>query len=232
VGRGGRGDPEVTEVPSPGDEVEGEDGLLAADPHLRREAAHLKEGPAADDDSAGHEAEDRRARPVSGQRAVGQDLAEGIGAAAGLDHHPGGHEAERRVGGQGRGGRGEAPRRPPRVVVAEGDERGVHGLHPQVAAGGAEVAPRAEHEGSARAAAVVDPGFAAAEARTVLEALLPALPTARDREVVRLRFVCGLSQSEIAAAIGVSQVQVSRIIRDNLDRLRRAAARRKLQPAG
>ena len=73
---------------------------------------------------------------------------------------------------------------------------------------------------------MVEPGFEAAEARTVLEALLPALPTARDREVVRLRFVCGLTQSEIAASIGVSQVQVSRLICSNLDRLRRAATRR------
>jgi RNA polymerase sigma-B factor len=82
------------------------------------------------------------------------------------------------------------------------------------------------------ALAVVDPGFETAEARNVLEALLPALPTARDREVMRLRFVCGLTQSEIASAIGVSQVQVSRLIRNNLDRLRRAAARRRLPAAG
>jgi RNA polymerase sigma-B factor len=76
------------------------------------------------------------------------------------------------------------------------------------------------------ALAVIEPGFEAAEARSVLESLLPALPTARDREVVRLRFVEGLTQSEIAAAIGVSQVQVSRILRTNLDRLRAVARRR------
>jgi RNA polymerase sigma-B factor len=77
------------------------------------------------------------------------------------------------------------------------------------------------------ALAVIERGFEAAEARTVLESLLPTLPTARDREVVRLRFVCGLTQAEIAASIGVSQVQVSRIIRTNLERLRRAARRRR-----
>ena len=76
------------------------------------------------------------------------------------------------------------------------------------------------------ALAVVDRGFEAAEARTVLESLLPVLPTARDREVMRRRFVCGLTQAEIAASIGVSQVQVSRIIRTNLERLRHAAQRR------
>lgn len=73
---------------------------------------------------------------------------------------------------------------------------------------------------------VVDRGYDAAEARTVLADLLPVLPTARDRRIVELRFVEGLSQSEIAREIGVSQVQVSRLLRANLDRMRRAASRR------
>jgi RNA polymerase sigma-B factor len=73
---------------------------------------------------------------------------------------------------------------------------------------------------------VLDAGYDAAEARTVLAGLLSALPTARDRRIVRLRFVDGLSQAEIAHEVGVSQVQVSRLLRANLDRMRRAASRR------
>jgi RNA polymerase sigma-B factor len=51
---------------------------------------------------------------------------------------------------------------------------------------------------------------------------LKALPD-RDREVLKLRFVDDLTQSEIADRIGVSQMQVSRLIRRALDRLRTVA---------
>jgi RNA polymerase sigma-B factor len=71
----------------------------------------------------------------------------------------------------------------------------------------------------------VDRGYEAAEARTVVADLLEILPTARDRLIVRLRFVDGLTQSEIARRIGVSQVQVSRLIRASLDRMRQVASR-------
>jgi RNA polymerase sigma-B factor len=42
----------------------------------------------------------------------------------------------------------------------------------------------------------------------------------RERLVLRLRFVEVLTQSDIAARIGVSQMQVSRILRSTLNRLR------------
>ncbi len=45
----------------------------------------------------------------------------------------------------------------------------------------------------------------------------------REREVLRLRFEEDLTQSEIGARIGVSQMQVSRVIRAALTRLRAAA---------
>ena len=73
---------------------------------------------------------------------------------------------------------------------------------------------------------MVDRGYEAAEARTVVAELLVALPTARDRRIIELRFLEQLSQSEIAREIGVSQVQVSRLLRANLERMRRAASRR------
>jgi len=86
-----------------------------------------------------------------------------------------------------------------------------------------------EHESSHLG--TLEVGYDAAEARTVLGSLLGVLPTARDRRIVHLRFVDGLSQSEIAHEIGISQVQVSRLLRANLDRMRRAASRRGRQVA-
>ena len=71
----------------------------------------------------------------------------------------------------------------------------------------------------------MDGGFESAEARTVLGDLLRALPTRRDRLIIQLRFVEGYTQSEIARTIGVSQVQVSRLLRTNLERMRRTASR-------
>ena len=44
--------------------------------------------------------------------------------------------------------------------------------------------------------------------------------SARDREILRLRFEEDLTQTEISRQIGVSQMQVSRLIRQALARLR------------
>ena len=46
---------------------------------------------------------------------------------------------------------------------------------------------------------------------------------ARDREILRLRFEEDLTQSDIAARVGLSQMHVSRLLRDVLDRLASAA---------
>ena len=48
--------------------------------------------------------------------------------------------------------------------------------------------------------------------------------TPREREVLRLRFEEDLTQAEIGERIGVSQMQVSRLIRRSLSRLREAAS--------
>lgn len=45
----------------------------------------------------------------------------------------------------------------------------------------------------------------------------------RDRKVLYLRFFAGMTQSEIAKEVGVSQMHVSRILSQTLDRLRRSA---------
>ena len=67
-----------------------------------------------------------------------------------------------------------------------------------------------------------DDGFAMAEQRAVLHALMRSL-TPREREVVRLRFEEDLTQAAIGERIGVSQMQVSRVLRQALARLRALA---------
>ena len=71
-------------------------------------------------------------------------------------------------------------------------------------------------------------GFDRAEERATLDALLQALD-AREREVLRMRFEHDMTQAEIGLAIGVSQMQISRIIRQALQRLRETADERALQ---
>ena len=65
----------------------------------------------------------------------------------------------------------------------------------------------------------VDPGFAGAENRADLDDVLRFL-TERERTALRLRFREGRTQQEIGDAIGVSQMQVSRILRGALARAR------------
>jgi RNA polymerase sigma-B factor len=66
-------------------------------------------------------------------------------------------------------------------------------------------------------------GFALAEDRATLARLMRSL-SPREREVLRLRFEEDMTQGEIGERIGVSQMQVSRIIRQSLGRLRSFAA--------
>jgi RNA polymerase sigma-B factor len=58
----------------------------------------------------------------------------------------------------------------------------------------------------------------AVEAAATVRTLLGTLP-ARERRIVELRFMGGLTQSQIAELVGVSQVQVSRLLRASLTRL-------------
>jgi RNA polymerase sigma-B factor len=87
--------------------------------------------------------------------------------------------------------------------------------------------PRAGGEGEpgdtlADSVGTVDDGFARAEQRAVLHALMRSL-TPREREVVRLRFEEDLTQAAIGERIGVSQMQVSRVLRQAIARLRTLA---------
>jgi RNA polymerase sigma-B factor len=74
----------------------------------------------------------------------------------------------------------------------------------------------------AEAFGVEDPGFSQAEHAATVERLMAAL-SEREREVLRLRFEEDLTQSEIGARVGVSQMHVSRLIRQSIARLRAEA---------
>ena len=67
-----------------------------------------------------------------------------------------------------------------------------------------------------------DPGYRVAEAAATVDRLMRVL-TDREREVLRLRFEEDLTQSEIGTRVGVSQMHVSRLIRQAVARLRDAA---------
>ena len=55
--------------------------------------------------------------------------------------------------------------------------------------------------------------------RVTLSSALCSL-AAKDRELLQMRFVDGMTQKEIGLALGVSQMQVSRLVRAVLDKLR------------
>jgi RNA polymerase sigma-B factor len=64
-----------------------------------------------------------------------------------------------------------------------------------------------------------DETFGVVDASDAFRELVTRLP-ARLRRIVEMRFVEELTQAEIAAAVGVSQVQISRLLRQAIDRLR------------
>jgi RNA polymerase sigma-B factor len=66
-------------------------------------------------------------------------------------------------------------------------------------------------------------GYDRAEDRATIDTLMRTI-TPREREVLRLRFEEDLTQAEIGEIIGVSQMQVSRLIRQAVARLRLAAS--------
>jgi RNA polymerase sigma-B factor len=66
---------------------------------------------------------------------------------------------------------------------------------------------------------IVDEGFEQVEQRAMLRDAIATLPEA-EREILLLRFVANKTQTEIAAVVGVSQMQVSRLVARGLKRLR------------
>jgi RNA polymerase sigma-B factor len=66
---------------------------------------------------------------------------------------------------------------------------------------------------------ISDPGFDQVEVRATVEGLLRRL-NHREREIVRLRFDEDLTQLEIGARMSLSQMHISRLLRDALVKLR------------
>jgi len=64
-----------------------------------------------------------------------------------------------------------------------------------------------------------DPQIEHAEERASLEPALDTL-SSRDREILRMRFEDGLTQTQIADQVGISQMHVSRLIRKSLSHVR------------
>jgi RNA polymerase sigma-B factor len=88
--------------------------------------------------------------------------------------------------------------------------------------------PRAaQASGAARAAVPLEDDLAAPdplEERSLDRALLARAATAldrRERRIVALHYYLGLSQDEVAARVGVSQVHVSRLLRGAVAKMRR-----------
>jgi RNA polymerase sigma-B factor len=68
-----------------------------------------------------------------------------------------------------------------------------------------------------------EPGYEISEEWAVLEPGLRALDD-RERQILHLRFFEGLTQSQIAQQIGISQMHVSRLIRRSLEKIREEIA--------
>ncbi len=69
-----------------------------------------------------------------------------------------------------------------------------------------------------------DDNYDSVEDRVLLGPALATLPP-REQSILRMRFVDGLTQSEIASAVGVSQMHVSRLLSSSLEKLREGIGR-------
>src|SRR5947207_2689072 len=67
-----------------------------------------------------------------------------------------------------------------------------------------------------------DPAMEDIEHRVALSPLLATLPP-RERTILHLRFFEGMTQSEIAGRLGISQMHVSRLLARSLAQLRESA---------
>ncbi len=65
-------------------------------------------------------------------------------------------------------------------------------------------------------------GYGIVEQRALLDGLLRGV-SARDREILHMRYFEDMTQAEIGAAFGVSQMQVSRLVRSSIERMQMIA---------
>jgi RNA polymerase sigma-B factor len=75
-----------------------------------------------------------------------------------------------------------------------------------------------------------EPQYEVSEDRAVLAPGFRVLD-AREREILHLRFFKGLTQSQIAQHVGISQMHVSRLIRRSLEKIREEIASEEPEPA-
>ena len=68
-----------------------------------------------------------------------------------------------------------------------------------------------------------DDGFELVEDRSATQSAMRALDD-RERRIVEMRFIAGMTQSQIGDELGVSQMHVSRLLRRALAKLRETAA--------
>lgn len=80
-------------------------------------------------------------------------------------------------------------------------------------------APSKSERGGVEVVGEEEDGFEEVDNRALLLPALESLPE-REQTILKLRFESGLTQSEIAARIGVSQMHVSRLLTASLRRLR------------
>jgi RNA polymerase sigma-B factor len=76
-----------------------------------------------------------------------------------------------------------------------------------------------------------DERFELVEADVVVTEALRQLPL-RERRILQLRFVEDMTQSEIAEKVGLSQMQISRLLRRSLEQLRKIADAEPPEPSG
>ncbi len=74
-----------------------------------------------------------------------------------------------------------------------------------------------------------DPEIERAEARAELDRLLTSV-SPRSRAILRMRFEEDMTQAEIGAVVGISQMQVSRILRQTISKLREVSEEGPTEP--
>lgn len=79
--------------------------------------------------------------------------------------------------------------------------------------------PTTSEEADLAPLGTIDEGLELVEDRATLRPLLARLPV-RERTILALRFIRGMSQSQIAAEVGISQMHVSRLLARSLGVLR------------
>ena len=82
-----------------------------------------------------------------------------------------------------------------------------------------QVGPGGSGEGPGLGEVMTESGFDAVETRLALREAVLSLPE-RERRILGLRFFHELTQAEIAGEVGLSQMQVSRLLHQSLGALR------------